>query len=305
MIAILFRESIELIIFMVFGFLLFKLHWVEKVHINGLSGVLTKLSLPCAILMSCQTAYSQQTAIVILQSALVSLVFMLVTLLLSFIMPRIFKIQADLRQIWVGCCTFSNILFIGIPIVGALYGRVGLIVLVTYNAFSNLFLFSFGIRLYSARSAFDWRSFLLTPAIAASILGFVFFFARIHIVSPISNSLNALGDMTAPLSMLITGALFAQTDYKELFKRVDLYEFCLTRLIILPLVLVPLLKLGVPNYVILGVMVIAAAMPAGAINTALAELYSGQGRRASEYVVSSTLLSMLTIPMIAWISLFA
>ncbi|MFT8917418.1 MAG: AEC family transporter [Oenococcus sp.] len=295
----------ELIIFMLFGFLLLKLGWIKKIHINGLSGLLTKLSLPCAILMSCQMPFSWQTAQIIGESAVISLLFMIVTLLLALLMPKIFRIKADLKNIWVGCCTFSNILFIGIPIIGSLYGHVGLIVLVTYNAFSNLFLFSLGIKLYSSVSKFEWRSFLLTPAIAASILGFLLFFARIRIVSPISDSLSDLGNMTAPLSMLITGALFAQTDFKHLFKRLDLYEFCLTRLVILPLVLVPLLKFGIQNQIILGVMVIAAAMPAGAINTALAELYSGQGRRASEYVVSSTLLSMLTIPLVAWVSLFA
>lgn len=73
----------------------------------------------------------------------------------------------------------------------------------------------------------------------------------------------------------------------------------------MPIILVPLLKLGIQNKVILGVMVIAAAMPAGAINTAMAELYAGQGERASEYVVSSTVFSMLTIPLVAYLSLFA
>ncbi|MCO7175741.1 AEC family transporter [Sporolactobacillus kofuensis] len=303
MVAILFKESIELIIFMLAGFLLVKLNGLKQMHISGLSSVLTNLALPCAILMSCQIPFSWSIVNIIIQSMIVSLLFMLITLFIAIGVTKLFKVKISLQSVWIGCCTFSNILFIGIPIIGSIFGERGLIALVTYNAVSNVFLFTFGIKLYSGKSHFDFRSFLFTSAIAASIIGFVFFFTKITIPKPFAEALTSLGGMTAPLSMVITGALFAFTDMKRLLKRIDIYNFCLTRLIILPILLIPLLKLGVPNTIILGVMIIAAAMPAGAINTAMAELYAGEGRTASEYVVVSTLISMVTIPIITYLAL--
>ncbi|MFT8324929.1 AEC family transporter [Oenococcus sicerae] len=304
LIIVLFKESIELIIFMLTGFLLVKCHSLREDQTGGLSNVLTKAALPATILMSCQIPFSWRIVSIIGQSAIVSLLFMILTLVVSLLVPHIFHVQGSLKSIWIGCCTFSNILFIGIPIIGAIYGKTGLITLVTYNAFSNLFLFTFGLKLYSGQTQFEWRKLLFTPAIFASFLGFMLFFAKISLVGPVGQALTSLGNMTAPLSMLITGALFAGTDIKKVFRRLDIYQFCFTRLVLLPIILVPLLKLGIQNKVILGVMVIAAAMPAGAINTAMAELYAGQGERASEYVVSSTVFSMLTIPLVAYLSLF-
>ncbi|MFX3616923.1 MAG: AEC family transporter [Sporolactobacillus sp.] len=304
MIVILFKESIELILFMLSGYLLVKLNWLKQTHMAGLSSVLTNLALPCAILMSCQMPFSWRIARIIGESALVSLLFMILSLLIALVIPKLFKIKGSLKSVWTGCCTFSNILFIGIPIIDSIYGQPGLITLVTYNAFSNIFLFTFGLKLYSGKAQFDWRAFLVTPAIAASIIGFFLFFIKITLAGPIAAALTSLGAMTAPLSMVITGALFAYTDIKNVVRRTDIYKFCLTRLVILPIVLIPLLLLGVQNKVILGVMIIAAAMPAGAINTAMAELYGGEGKTASEYVVISTLFSMLTIPIVAYLSLF-
>ena len=61
----------------------------------------------------------------------------------------------------------------------------------------------------------------------------VFLFS-LELPKPIVQTLDMVGSMTAPLSMLIIGALLADTDLKKIFIGWDVYYGSLLRLLIIP-----------------------------------------------------------------------
>ncbi|WP_430981856.1 AEC family transporter [Bacillus thuringiensis] len=89
---------------------------------------------------------------------------------------------------------------------------------------------------------------------------------------------------------------------KKIIKGIDIYAFCFIRLIIIPLLAISIMHPLIQDPYISGVMILSAAMPAGATNTSLADIYARNGIQASQYVAISSILSMFTLPFILFFS---
>ena len=302
MITTVIDQCLILLIFLVIGFLCSRKNWIHKKHMSSLSNLLTNIVLPAAILTSFNVniaAYNLNffVTIICISLFLVAFPFILSKLLVSFT-----HMELALKKVWIGCCTYSNILFIGIPIIGTLYDEKGLFILVIYNTISNLFLFTLGIRLY--KNDVNFKSMgpsLLSPALLASFLGILLLILNVSLPKTLTTALNELGSMTAPLSMIITGALFGLINIKKFMVSKNIYIFCFVRLIVIPGLVFVILNTFITDKVILGVMILSAGMPAGATNTSLATIYSDKGPETSQYVVMSSILCIITLPILMYV----
>lgn len=120
--TVVFYQTIGLIIYMLIGVIIkVKGYFTKQVNLF-LGWFLTNIALPSAILRSFQMEYTAQIKKLMLTSLLYSIVFIIGTLGLSYLFCVIFKRKYVERRMWVCCFTFSSILFIGMPIVEALYG---------------------------------------------------------------------------------------------------------------------------------------------------------------------------------------
>lgn len=173
--------------------------------------------------------------------------------------------------------------------------------LVSYNTVSMFLLFTLGVVIYKngAGKGIDVKQFLLNPAILATFIGFIFFVMEISLPSTVYRAIDSLGSMTAPLSMIITGATMAENRLLEFVKDYKVYLFSAFRLLLIPAITFIILKQFLEDPIIIGVLVIAAAMPSGAMNVVLAEQYNSSGAVASKYVVMTTILSIFTLPLMA------
>ncbi len=155
---------------------------------------------------------------------------------------------------------------------------------------------------------------LLHPVTIAAALGLVFFIVPFESFTPefIAESvvvdfaleaLTWLKNLVAPLSMLIIGIRLADMSFKGVLKDKNMYLFLLYRHVVLPLVAVGIVKLllltGLPMNPAAGtVCVILAAAPAASSATMFAEQYDCDAIYVSRLVTISTLLSIITMPLI-------
>lgn len=302
MITTVIDQCLILLLFLIVGFVCTRKIWIHKNHMSSLSNLLTNIVLPSAILSSFNVNVADYdlnffVTIIFISLFLVAFPFFLSKLLVSFT-----HMEIALKKVWVGCCTYSNILFIGIPIIGTLYGEKGLFILVIYNTISNLFLFTLGIKLYKNNVNFKSIGLsLLSPALLASFLGILLLILDISLPKTLATALKELGNMTAPLSMIITGALFGLINIKKFIVSKNIYLFCFVRLIVIPGLVFIILNSFITDKLILGVIVLSAGMPAGATNTSLATIYSDKGPETSQYVVMSSILCIITLPILMYI----
>ncbi|MGO2082991.1 AEC family transporter [Vagococcus sp.] len=296
--ATVFSVTSVLILFMLVGVFL-QLRGKYTPQVNYFLGYfLTNIALPPAIINSFQLPRTLETIELIKTTAFYSLIMMFITLGIGVLVAKIFNKKENLKRLWITGITFSNILFIGIPIVEQLYGEKGLVVLVVYNTISSIFLFTIGVMIFSEQRHFDWRRMLLAPAILAALIGFGLFMLNIQLPQPIESFNIALGSMTAPISMIINGGLFAKSSLKSIFKDKDNLQFAFARMVIIPVIFVSVLSKFITEPIILGVLVMVSAMPSGAINAIFAEQYIGEGVKASQYITLTTLISMVSLPLI-------
>lgn len=149
---------------------------------------------------------------------------------------------------------------------------------------------------------------LLHPVTLAAALGLVFFILPIegYVPALITDSLTMLKNLVAPLSMVVIGIRLADIKWSGIFKDKYMYLFLLYRHVALPLVSVGICKLlpliGLPiDDVLTNVTVILAAAPAASSATMFAEQYDCDAVYTSRLVTVSTLLSIVTMPLVLFL----
>ena len=122
--------------------------------------------------------------------------------------------------------------------------------------------------------------------------------SSITLPSLVKESCEMVGNMTAPLSMIVIGGMLTKVNLKESLKDRFLYLISILRLFIIPLGLWGILYLLKVDSSITNIIVICQAMPAATLCPILAKTYDRNYKYASEIVVVTTLFSMISIPII-------
>lgn len=212
------------------------------------------------------------------------------------------KVPKKQRGTYAFMTMFSNVGFMGYPVITAVFGSQAMIYAVILNVVFNLVVYSAGIFMIGGGSGtFRFRpGVLFNIPLGASLISILLYFTSITFPAPVMESLNYLGNVTTPVAMLVLGSTIASMPVKELFDDWRIYLFTAFRLLGIPLVIYLLLRqVGPAADLMKGTLIILSAMPVATNSTMLAIEYHGDVRLASKGVFFSTILSVLTIPFMA------
>lgn len=104
-----------------------------------------------------------------------------------------------------------------------------------------------------------------------------------------------------PVSMIVIGATLGDVKLTDAFREKRVYILCLMRLVIIPAVTLFVLRMLTDNAELLASTVIMAACPSGVAVTVLALQYDYDATFTSKGVLATTVLSMVTLPVWAFI----
>ena len=127
------------------------------------------------------------------------------------------------------------------------------------------------------------------------------FIFRIKLPVFINDTLELLGDLTTPLSMLIIGSMLCESPSKECFFYKKLYLIVFIRLLFIPACIYFILKGIVNDKLLLSIPVILTSMPIATNAAIMANKYKANESLASQLVFLSALLSIITIPFISFL----
>ncbi|MDI6720077.1 MAG: AEC family transporter [Methanomicrobiales archaeon] len=203
------------------------------------------------------------------------------------------------RGVFQFAIVFGNVGFMGFPVVQALYGGDTLFYAAIFNLVFNVLVFSLGIALLTRgrEQGFDPR-LLANPGILASVAGLILFLESVQIPPPFIDAIGLLGNVTAPLAMIVVGALLATFPLREMIGDWRVLLASAVRLLAIPLAAAVLLRPLAADPLAFSVLVTLAAMPAAANTVIFAEQYGSDARLASRTVFVSTLASLATIPLV-------
>lgn len=198
------------------------------------------------------------------------------------------------------CVIYLNCGYVGIPLAQSIFGAEAVLYMSVHLALAPLFMWTYCPMLLSGK--FDKRSLvknIVSPPMLASIIGLVIFIFRIPIPEVIHTPLASVGGCASPLSLIIAGAIIAQSDIKAALKQFDTYLVCLLRLIVIPAIMIPitlLFRQSCPQLA-LSVSMLAAVTPVASAVQMAAQLYEGDDRCAALMFAISTLMCIITIPL--------
>lgn len=192
--------------------------------------------------------------------------------LIAFLFPKSIR-DTEHRKIAEFSLVFTNVGFIGIPILRGLYGADGAFYCAFYMLGFYSMIWTWGVAIF-ARGRSDirltWKKALGT---IPSLIGLLLYLLPVSIPISVIQTCSYLAGLCTPISLLITGANLARRKLRQMLHSVSIYTQNLMKLAVIPMVTTSVLwALGLPDlYVILGC--IMAAMPTGATLTMFAELY--------------------------------
>ena len=143
---------------------------------------------------------------------------------------------------------------------------------------------------------------MIKPSIIAVYIGIILFTLKIKIPNVLLNTMDLVGGITTPLSMIIVGVILTKVDFKKYVSDWTIYYSSFMKLILIPILLFLIFKICNINSVLSNTMVLLTAMPTAATTSIIAESLNKEKEYATILVFISTLLSLATFPIIAiWV----
>jgi len=296
------NQTFVLFLLLIIGFVIRKMNIVDAAFSKNLSNLLFNIIMPAMIIYSMNYPFTVERLI---QSGWLIVISFAVLIFSAVAGILLFgKIEKDelARNIYEFGMIFSNFGFMGFPIVETLFGREGTFYAAIFNMPIFLAVNSYGIMIIKRgrekSTKMDFRNVINAPIVAVFI-GFFLFLFSIELPKPVFMTIEMLAETTTPMSMILAGILLAGGGFLEMFSNAKVYIVSFLRLIVLPLCVLFVMKLFTDDIYMIGIPVIITAMPIAANSSILAEKYDGNAYLGAQCVFISTLLAVITIPIIA------
>ena len=194
---------------------------------------------------------------------------------------------------------FSNCGYLGNPVIEGLYGAPGLVYASVFLLPVRLFMWSVGLECFqkgagSLRKTIERA--LTHPCVVATILGVVWMFFPVGLPDFLYNTISGFNQCLTPMTMLVIGFIMAETDLKKMFCK-DLFVITVLRLLIQPLAVLAACRLLNLEALVAEVVTVLVSMPVANTTALLASQHDCDYTFASNVVVFTTLVSMITIPL--------
>ena len=297
-----FANSItSLVICMAVGFFCYKKQLLTSVHISGLTNLLIRVAMPATVFTSLMRPFSRDLLFDSLTALLIFAFLVLSSGFLGGVLAKLIKASEAEREVWQFGSAFGNFAFMGIPVVMAVFGPEGLIFVSTAMIATNTLSFTYGVRLFKdgPRQVRIMDFLVQSPVVPAALLGYVMFLTGFRFPSPVESGIGLLSGITTPVSMIVIGAVLARENLKEALLDMRLIPHTVLRLLVLPVLTFIVLRTIFGSILMVYVLTTLMAMPVGAITVILSEKYAKNSMLAARFVVVTTLLSAITMPMLS------
>lgn len=266
-----------------------------------ISQIVIKLTLPCTILYSVLGSEHILQVQDVLVLTLVAFVSAGALILFAVILVHVLRIPAEQAGVVKFMLIFSNSAYIGFPVVRIFFGANAVFTAAIFNMAAYLLCYTYGIMLISGKRGKpgDWLQVLRTPIVISSVLAYILYLSKLRVPGLITDAFRFVDQATSPLSMLTIGFALAASPIRKMAGSWRGLAALGARMIVFPAIWFFLMRQFVHNPIILGVSTILVAMPAPAGTPMLCASYNNSNQTlASSGVLLSTLLSILTIPVI-------
>lgn len=292
-----------LFLLIIAGYLLGKVKMITGVMIQSLTNFILQIALPAMIVVGMiipRTSDKLKESVFILIIAFSTYAG---SFIVAKIVTRIIKPSKSHKGIFEFSLIFSNVGFMGFPVIMTIFGEEAIFYAAIYNAAFVILVYTLGISLVNTseeKHEINIKTIFNTGVIA-SIIGYIIFALGIPVPEVLIGVVALVGNTTTPLSMLVIGAMLSTLPLRRMFNNWRIYIIAIIRVFVLPLMVFLIFKyiVKMDNMTIIGVSVIITGMPVAANAALVVQEYGSEPEVASQCIFISTLISIISIPVLS------
>ncbi len=291
-----------LFVIVIVGYMAGKLGYMGGEFDRKLSSLVINWTCPALILSSAMTGELPDRRF-ILPLLAISVVTYLVLTGVAFWLPRFLTRRKDDEGVVGFAMMFGNVGFMGYPVVASIFGHEAVFYAAVLNVVNTFAVFTVGTILVTGKGEvegphFQKKVLYSTPMLSAYLTMLIVALEIDDIPACISQPLTMIGDITVPAALLIIGSSMSQLPLRALMGNATVYITTVMRLVVVPVAMYFLcLLLGFDPYVV-NINTVVIAMPVATYGTILCLKYNRDTSLMAEVTFITTLLSMITIPLL-------
>lgn len=284
------------------GWVAYRVGWFGQSAVKGMTNLLLNLVAPAVILDSFQRPFvlEELRSIGIVFLVDVAAFGLMLTMAWAIFNRRVVPDPNKRVALQFGT-VYSNAGFIGIPLTYALLGNDGVLYAVTFIAAFTIFIWTHGLALFGSVDEpplARLKRLILNPGILATIISLTLYVSSISLPEPVMSVVGYVGSMNTPLSMIVVGGSLATFSLRSILGEPLAWLGALARNIVVPAVFIVLLGLLPIDPVARVAILVSVSAPVGASIVIFSLRFDRSPRFGTTLLCISTLLSIITIPVI-------
>lgn len=308
------QQMLVLLAMMLTGYIVFRMGWLDKNACSRMSKIVVNVLNPCLMIYGVLGKEVDLDRGMLVQTLILVAVYYGVLILLSAPVASFLHVKSQHYNLYRLMFIFSNVAFMGIPVITSIYGRESMLLIAFYNLGYNLLLYTYGIYLAGKgiaetgqsgpeeraahKGGMQWKK-LINPGVVSCIVSIGIFASGVSLPDSVCTFFDYVGNAAVPLSMILIGASVAQGGKKEFFLDGKMYAFMAVKMLAVPICAALLLKLLPWPPLVEGVFILMLAMPVGSIVVMLATESGNDALECTKGSILTTLVSVLTIPIVS------
>ena len=274
-----------------------KVHFLTETVVKGMNNIVLYFVTPCLMLVSFQRAKEPS----LMKGLLLTCIFGFASHILAILVANLAIHDKDRASelIMRFGVIFGNCGFMSLPIQRAILGDDGVFYGAVFIAVFNVVLWTYGLKTISegTEKITVWK-LLLNPGIIGMVLGLLVFLTGFRFPDIVEQPIEYIADLNTPIPMFIIGYYLGNLHWKDLTSNKKQYIAILLRTIGVPFLTMAIMLPFHIDPVVFIAVTIASCSPVAAKAAMFATKYDKNPQLGSEMVSVSTLMSLITMPLV-------
>ena len=293
-----FFQMLALLIMIGAGYFVTKKGMLDAHTNNQMSDLIVNIFNPMLVLASAANSVGQISLAAMKLAGIIAVGMFLAFIIAGMVLSPLFEKDRELRKIFQLMFVFSNVGFIGIPVISSIFGAEYVVYVSEFMLVYTLVFYTYGIALMDGKFSKDSLRAMVNPGTMAWLLAMAVILLEIQLPEFLNTAVTYLGNVTSPMALVAVGFALADSDIKKVFCQPRLYLFSVVKLLVLPLLLLPLLRFAVGTSDLLSVCMVMFGMPVGNMPLILGNQRGLDVTACSAAIILSTVLCVLTVPVL-------
>ena len=291
------QNQTVLFLYLALGILIRRKNVVSEEAIKGIVNFILTVALPCMVFAAFfELSLTRDLMINALTIVIISAVVTLSMIPLgNFLWQRA---EPKKRAVLKYGTLMPNAGFAGIPLVYAIFGTEGVFYASLYLLPHRAVTFPAAAVIFGGeREKRSLKKSLLIPGNLAVFIGLFFMLLPIALPEVLAVTVKTIGSTAPPLSLVAVGCMLAEVDFRRLLDKAVI-QLCAVRLLLIPFTVLLLLRPFDLDFTLVATAVILIAMPTGVNTVLFAKQWDGDYIFAARCIFLTSLLSVLTVPLL-------